>query len=312
VAFPPLAGHADVGLMVVAERLSIRPVVDVGRLIPEALTRSEGVGFMLPSSIEGGESHGIAHPKRRPLHGLRFKVFEVYECSRTGDRIHRNTHAYTGIRVGEAAALRRVRCDILHRRLLISESLAEVNGRLIVGDTKNHQKRKVVLPDFLRAPFEDHLASQVRAEKDALVFTGPDGGPLRYSNFRTRYWLPAISEAELAPLRIHDLRHTFASLAASNAASIKLVQVQLGHSDPALTLRLYEHLFPDDLDVLAARLDETYRIATTPKIPRPDRGLEIVPDVDGETDGAAARTFGAPPAGFEPATHGLGNRRSIL
>lgn len=48
MAFPPSAGHADVGLMVDAERLAIRPVVDIGRLIPEALRRSEGVVFTLP------------------------------------------------------------------------------------------------------------------------------------------------------------------------------------------------------------------------------------------------------------------------
>ena len=48
LAFPPSAGHADVGLMVDAERLAIRPVVDIGRLIPEALRRSEGVVFTLP------------------------------------------------------------------------------------------------------------------------------------------------------------------------------------------------------------------------------------------------------------------------
>jgi hypothetical protein len=48
-------------------------------------------------------------------------------------------------------------------------------------------------------------------------------------------------------------------LAAKAGASVKLVQTQLGHSDPALTLRLYQHLFPDDLDALAMRMDEVFR-----------------------------------------------------
>jgi len=48
LAFPPSAGHADAGLMVDAERLSIRRVVDNRRLIPEALGRSEDVGFTPP------------------------------------------------------------------------------------------------------------------------------------------------------------------------------------------------------------------------------------------------------------------------
>ncbi len=120
------------------------------------------------------------------------------------------TLTYTGIRIGEAAALRRGRCDILHSRLFIAESLAEVNGALFFGDTKMHQNRNVVVPEFLCALLDEQLWRQFSGTTDGLVFTGPDGGPLRYSNFRTRYWLPAVSHAGLAPLRIHDMRHTFA------------------------------------------------------------------------------------------------------
>jgi hypothetical protein len=47
-------------------------------------------------------------------------------------------------------------------------------------------------------------------------------------------------------------------VAASNGASVKLAQTQLGHKDPALALRLYQHLFPDDLDELADRMDEVH------------------------------------------------------
>ena len=145
-----------------------------------------------------------------------------------------------------------------------------------------------------------------------MVFTGPNGGPLRYSNFRNRYWLPAVERARLEPLNIHALRHTFASLAASSGESVKLVQTQLGHKDPALTIRVYQHQFPDDLDPLAARMDEVFREATQ-KIPRPGRGLSVVRDGKPEIETASTWTdVGRAPAGIEPATHGLGNRRSIL
>jgi integrase len=49
-------------------------------------------------------------------------------------------------------------------------------------------------------------------------------------------------------------------LAAKAGASVKMVQAQLGHSDPALTLRLYQHLFEDDLDALAMRLDFNFGV----------------------------------------------------
>ena len=223
--------------------------------------------------------------------------------------------AYTGMRFGEAAALRRNRCDILHRRLLIAESLAEVNGRLFFGDTKNHQYRKIMFPEFLRSRLDDHLAINVGQESGALVFTGPDGGPLRYSNFRSRHWLPAVQRARPRSSQ-HPRAATHVRVPGfEGGASVKLVQTQLGHSDPALTLRLYQHLFPDDLDALAMRMDEVFRTGLTEageEISRPDRGLTLVPEDGLNEETPVNWEKDAPPAGLEPTTHGLGNRRSIL
>jgi len=59
-------------------------------------------------------------------------------------------------------------------------------------------------------------------------------------------------------LRIHDLRHTAASLAVSAGANVKAVQRMLGHSSASLTLDRYSHLFTEDLEALADRLDEVF------------------------------------------------------
>lgn len=99
---------------------------------------------------------------------------------------------------------------------------------------------------------------------DDTVFTAPLGGPLRSANFRTRVWLPAVraitdTYPELAGLRVHDLRHTAASLAISAGGNIKAVQRMLGHKHASLTLDRYGHLYEEDLEQLAARLDRKYR-----------------------------------------------------
>lgn len=91
---------------------------------------------------------------------------------------------------------------------------------------------------------------------DALVFTSPQGQPLRYSNFRRRQWTPAVERAGLSDLEIHELRHTAASLMINQGADPKLIQTQLGHSSISITYDFYGHLFPDRLDELASRLDE--------------------------------------------------------
>ena len=83
---------------------------------------------------------------------------------------------------------------------------------------------------------------------DDLVFTSPEGGLLRLSNFRHKVFDPAAMEAGLDRLTVHELRHTAASLAVSSGASVKAVQTMLGHASAAMTLDVYSHLFADELE----------------------------------------------------------------
>ena len=99
-----------------------------------------------------------------------------------------------------------------------------------------------MLPRFVADLVAAYLPRASGAADD-LVFTAPEGGPLRVSNFRRKVWLPAVAPSD-APdgLRVHDLRHTAASLAISAGASIKAVQHMLGHKNVTITLDRYSHL----------------------------------------------------------------------
>lgn len=92
--------------------------------------------------------------------------------------------------------------------------------------------------------------------KGALVFTSPEGQPLHLDNFRKRVWNPATVEADVAPLRIHDLRHTCASLAIAAGADVLVLQRMLGHASAAMTLDRYGHLMPGQAESVAQRLSE--------------------------------------------------------
>jgi integrase len=165
--------------------------------------------------------------------------------------------AYGGLRWGEAAALKRKRCDLDRSRLEVAESLADVDGRLHLGTTKNHRSRIVTIPGFLRDRLDGHLSHHVPDDPEALLFTSPQGAPLRNSNFRRQVWYQAVEDAGLPKgLRIHDLRHTCASLLIAAGANPKAVQVQLGHSSITVTMDRYTHLFPSDVDTLARRLED--------------------------------------------------------
>jgi integrase len=163
--------------------------------------------------------------------------------------------ADTGLRAGELAALRVGRLDLLRGACEVVESATEVANELVWGATKTYERRTV----------RPHAP-------DDLVFTMPQGGPLREPKFAGRDLKPAARAAGLpAALRVHDLRHTCASLLIREGASIKAVQHHLGHRSASITVDRYGHLFPEELDHLADRLDRLHAEASVYR--RPGGGL---------------------------------------
>jgi integrase len=171
--------------------------------------------------------------------------------------------AYTGLRWGEATALRVHRLDLLRRRVHVAVAFVEVGGRLIEGTPKTHQARWVPIPRFLAGRLAQHVGGRGAGD---LVFTTPSGAPLRNSNFRHQCWDRAVGRCGLSGLRVHDLRHTAASLSVAAGANVKAVQRMLGHASAAMTLDVYAGLFTDDLEEVAEGLDRARF--------RADRGLD--------------------------------------
>lgn len=86
------------------------------------------------------------------------------------------------------------------------------------------------------------------------------GGPLSYTNFRRRVWRPAVGASNLDPaLRFHDLRHTCASWLIARGGTAKAVMAWMGHSTIKVTFDRYGHLFPHELEDLAASLSDFRR-----------------------------------------------------
>ncbi|MDQ3417010.1 MAG: site-specific integrase [Actinomycetota bacterium] len=159
---------------------------------------------------------------------------------------------YVGLRWSEAAALRVGQVDLLRRRLTIAEAVTEVRGALVWGIPKSHAHRVVPLARFL----VDDLAVLVAGKgANDLVFTTATGATVRNLNWRRDVFDPAVTSVGLDGLVPHELRHTAASLAIQSGASVKSVQLLLGHASATTTLDVYSHWFGDDLDRLADRLD---------------------------------------------------------
>jgi integrase len=192
---------------------------------------------------------GVGQP-RLSMHEMRFlgasdleALAEAMPSQR--DRVLTLLLGWCGPRFGEVAALTRADVDVLRRRLRIERAVAEVRGEIVLGTPKTHQARTVVLPPFLAEVLAAYMRS-VPKEPAALLFPDAAGGYLRVTTWKRRVFDPAAGRAKLTPpsLRVHDLRHTAASLAIASGASIKAVQTQLGHRSATLTLDRYRAPVP--------------------------------------------------------------------
>jgi integrase len=175
--------------------------------------------------------------------------------------------AATGLRPSELCGLRVGRLNLLKGTLEVAEALTVVDGKVEVGPTKSYARRTVGLPRSICDDLTAHLAVRTADEARPLqprdfVFTAPKGGPLRRDLLYKRFFQPAVRRAGLpAGLRLHDLRHTCASLLVQLGAHPKAIQERLGHSSITVTMDVYGHLFPSVAEALTERLDDVFRAA---------------------------------------------------
>lgn len=162
------------------------------------------------------------------------------------------TLAYTGLRWGEAVALRGTDVDRARGLIHVDRSATEAGGTLAYVAPKSHQRRDVPVPD---------LVLEALPETDGLLFTTGRSKPLRASNFRGGIWTPATRSCGLYGLRIHDLRHTAASLARAAGADAFVVARMLGHADASITAKVYADLFDVELEVLRRRMQASAEAA---------------------------------------------------
>lgn len=177
------------------------------------------------------------------------------------------TAAYSGLRLGELAGLRRGRVDFLRRRIDVAEIITEVRGELFEGPPKTRAgRRSVPIPEAIADELTTWCAGM---EPGDLVFPAAHGGPLRAGLFRRRYWTPAcvsaglgeVTDGHYSGLRIHDLRHTAVTLWIAAGADPKQVATWAGHSSVVTVLDRYGHLLPGHEDKVVDALETMFRAA---------------------------------------------------
>ncbi|MGH3429918.1 MAG: site-specific integrase, partial [Mycobacteriales bacterium] len=118
--------------------------------------------------------------------------------------------AILGLRWSEVAGLTVRAVDMLQRKLTVDTAVTrDRHGQPVVGRPKSTAgTRTIAMPEALVSLLAEHLARRgiTAADADAWLFPAPGGGPMSYSNWRERVWLPAVKEAPCAGAGFHDLR----------------------------------------------------------------------------------------------------------
>ena len=159
--------------------------------------------------------------------------------------------AMTGMRRGEVLGLRWADVDIDAARLTVRHTIISVAYEIRESTPKTHQARVIDLDPGTVAQLRAHRDRQQtdREEWGAdyqdgdLVFCREDGSPLHPDTF-SQSFERTIAKTELPRIRLHDLRHTHATIALRAGVPVKVISERLGHESPAFTMKQYAHALP--------------------------------------------------------------------
>ena len=164
-------------------------------------------------------------------------------------RMALNLLFWTGIRKGECLALTRDDFDPGAKTLSIRKTLSRIQGKTLITPPKTPRSiRTVLLPDALCSQLQHYISRRYDLKHDDRLF------PLNPSSLNQAL-NRAAARAGIPPIRIHDLRHSHASLLIELGFSPLLVAERLGHESADTTLRIYAHLYPDKQAAAAGQLN---------------------------------------------------------
>jgi integrase len=161
------------------------------------------------------------------------------------------TLAYTGVRWGEAVALRVRDVQFLRRRLSVHDNAVQIGAAHIVGQTKSRKERSVPVPQFVL----DELAVQCEGRGMHDLVFGDGSAYLPRPKSSTGWFQAAVKKAKVQKIMPHDLRHSCASISISSGVNVLALSRMLGHKSAKITLDTYADLFDTDLDAVASILD---------------------------------------------------------
>jgi integrase len=234
------------------ERLSSRSVRYVLLVLRNALNKAVRWGIVTRNVATLVDGPRVAHKDVR--------VLSPEETTRLLSAAHNDQYeclvvlaVSTGIRLGEALAVKWTDIDLDRRQVRIDKSLQRVSGRgLVLTETKTRRSRRTIVLPVISAEALRKRRGQQRAQQrafgrgwrdDGYVFTSSTGAPVDARNVQ-RSFRRILRRARLPRMRFHDLRHSCASLLLTQGVAPRVVMETLGHSRISVTMDTYTHVMP--------------------------------------------------------------------
>ena len=241
--------------------LSTRSVAYTHRIVTHALKDAISWGLLTRNPATHVDPPRVARPEMKVWTQ---KEVQRFLASVADDRLYAlwTVLLATGLRRGEALGLRWDDVDLDRRRLSIQRAVTVVDYEIVVSEPKTARGRRsvsidpttaAVLAAHRKRQLEESMAWGPAWQDSGYVFTTEDGRVLHPQRV-TQVFKRLANEAGLPPIRLHDLRHTAATLALTAGIHPKVVSERLGHATVGITLDTYSHVGEGLQEEAAARV----------------------------------------------------------
>lgn len=175
---------------------------------------------------------------------------------------------WTGMREGELLALTAADIDLVTKQIDINKTYQRLNGEDIITPPKTKKsKRRVPIPDFLCQELQSYMNTRYMLDPNERLF------PIT-KHFLSHEMERGSKKTSVKRIRIHDIRHSHASLLINQGCDALILADRLGHEKVSTTLNTYSHLFPHKQQELVSNLEQLDAgTKTTPSPEPPARNL---------------------------------------
>ncbi len=170
---------------------------------------------------------------------------------------------WTGMREGELLALTAADIDLVAKQIDINKTYQRLNGQDIITPPKTKKsKRRVPIPDFLCQELQSYMNTRYMLDPNERLFPAT-------KHFLSHEMERGSKKTGVKRIRIHDIRHSHASLLINQGCDALILADRLGHEKVSTTLNTYSHLFPHKQQELVSNLEQLGAGTGTTPLPEP-------------------------------------------